>query len=89
VRTVVIALNAARTAGGRQGTPFGTVGDVKNVVRLVIVVSALAGGAALARRLLAERAPRRELNGSGPILGSLDTWPAVPRSPSGSGHPGN
>ncbi len=32
------------------------------------------------RRWSAERAPRRDLNGSGPVIGSFDTWPTVPRA---------
>jgi len=31
------------------------------------------------RAVLLDRAPRRELHGSEPVIGSLDTWPAVPR----------
>jgi hypothetical protein len=31
--------------------------------------------------VLADRAPQRALNGTTPIVGSLDTWPAVPRNP--------
>ena len=33
------------------------------------------------RRWLAERTPRRDLNGSVPVIGSFDTWPTVPRAP--------
>jgi hypothetical protein len=40
-----------------------------------------AGAVALARKLNATRSPQRALDGSGPITGSLDTWPPVPRAP--------
>jgi len=43
------------------------------------VLAALAGVTVVARRLLAERAPAHGLNGSGPRLGSFDTWPPVPK----------
>ena len=33
------------------------------------------------RAVLLDRAPRRELHGDEPVIGSLDTWPAVPRKP--------
>jgi hypothetical protein len=66
-----------------------SVATMRSILRVLLVLSALTGMALLARRLLAERAPRRELNGSGAILGSLDTWPVVPRNPSTSGTPLN
>ncbi|HEX4160958.1 MAG TPA: hypothetical protein VHZ05_00575 [Acidimicrobiales bacterium] len=36
---------------------------------------------AIVRSVLLDRAPQRALNGDEPIIGSLDTWPAVPRKP--------
>ena len=39
------------------------------------------GVLAVVRAVLLDRAPRRELHGSEPVIGSLDTWPAVPRKP--------
>jgi hypothetical protein len=36
---------------------------------------------AIVRSVLVDRAPRRALLGDEPIIGSLDTWPAVPRKP--------
>ena len=33
------------------------------------------------RAVLLDRAPQRELHRGEPLIGSLDTWPAVPRKP--------
>jgi hypothetical protein len=40
------------------------------------------------RRLLSRQSPRHALDGSGPLVGSLDTWPEVPRAPVQSDPPG-
>ena len=40
-----------------------------------------AGVLAVVRAVLLARAPRRELHRGEPVIGSLDTWPAVPRKP--------
>lgn len=45
------------------------------LLRAALVIGALA----LVRAVLLDRAPRRVLHGSEPVIGSLDTWPAVPR----------
>ena len=36
---------------------------------------------AVVRSVLLDRAPQRALHGDEPIIGSLDTWPEVPRKP--------
>lgn len=36
---------------------------------------------AVVRAVLLDRAPQRALHGDEPIIGSLDTWPEVPRKP--------
>jgi hypothetical protein len=36
---------------------------------------------AIVRSVLVDRAPERALRGDEPIIGSLDTWPEVPRKP--------
>lgn len=36
---------------------------------------------AAVRSVLLDRAPQRALHGDEPIIGSLDTWPEVPRKP--------
>ena len=36
---------------------------------------------AVVRSVLLDRAPQQALHGDEPIIGSLDTWPEVPRKP--------
>jgi len=50
---------------------------LSTLLRAALVVAALA----VLRAVLLDRAPRRELHGGEPVIGSLDTWPAVPRKP--------
>lgn len=50
-------------------------------VLALLIIGLTAAGVLAARRLAAERAPRHGLNGSGRVLGSLDTWPPVRRAP--------
>ncbi|MGO8863819.1 MAG: hypothetical protein ACLQRH_24095 [Acidimicrobiales bacterium] len=40
------------------------------------VVAALVG---VVRAVLLDRSPQRPLSGTQPVVGSLDTWPSVPR----------
>jgi hypothetical protein len=54
---------------------------VRHLLKLLVLVGLAAGAAYVVRGLLDERAPRRELRGDGPILGSLDSWPPVPKRP--------
>jgi hypothetical protein len=44
-------------------------------------LACIAAIVAVARQLMLERAPERAIDGTKPVLGSLDTWPAVPRKP--------
>jgi hypothetical protein len=46
-------------------------------LRAALVIAVLA----VVRELLLDRAPQRVLRGDEPVIGSLDTWPAVPRKP--------
>jgi len=48
---------------------------VWTLFRAALVIGVLA----LVRAVLLDRAPQRALHGSEPVIGSLDTWPAVPR----------
>ena len=48
-----------------------------NLVRAGLVIVLLA----VVRSVLLDRAPQRALHGDEPIIGSLDTWPEVPRKP--------
>jgi hypothetical protein len=50
---------------------------VSSLVRLAVLVGLLV----LVRELLLDRSPQRALHGDEPVIGSLDTWPAVPRKP--------
>jgi hypothetical protein len=45
------------------------------VVRMALAAAVVA----IVRAVLADRAPRRGLHGTEPVIGSIDTWPAVPR----------
>ena len=47
------------------------------LLRAAVVIAVLA----LVRAVLLDRVPQRTLHGSEPVIGSLDTWPAVPRKP--------
>ena len=47
------------------------------LVRAVIVIIIVA----VVRDILLDRTPEKALHGSEPVIGSLDTWPAVPRKP--------
>jgi hypothetical protein len=44
-------------------------------------VALIVGVLAVVRVVLLDRAPRRELHRDEPVIGSLDTWPPVPRKP--------
>jgi hypothetical protein len=50
---------------------------LSTLVRAALVIGALA----VVRAVLLDRAPRRELRRGEPVIGSLDTWPEVPRKP--------
>jgi hypothetical protein len=47
--------------------------------RAALVIAVLA----VVREILLDRAPQRAINDRGrtPVIGSLDTWPTVPRKP--------
>jgi hypothetical protein len=50
---------------------------VWTLARIAVVLAAMA----LLRQILLDRSPRQTLHGDDPVIGSLDTWPAVPRKP--------
>jgi uncharacterized membrane protein (DUF373 family) len=50
---------------------------LSRLIRAVVVVAVVAA----LREILLERTPDKKLHGSEPVIGSLDTWPAVPRKP--------
>ena len=49
------------------------------LIRAALVIAVLA----VVREILLDRAPQRAIQAQGrePVIGSLDTWPAVPRKP--------
>jgi hypothetical protein len=49
----------------------------RTLVRAAVVITVCA----VVREILLDRTPRKGLHGNEPIIGSLDTWPAVPRKP--------
>jgi hypothetical protein len=50
-------------------------------MRRLLVVMVTIVLMALVREILLDRSPRRDLHGASPVIGSLDTWPTVPRRP--------
>jgi hypothetical protein len=52
---------------------------LRTLVRAALLIAVIA----VVRAILLDRAPQRALNGSTPVIGSLDTWPTVPRKPAG------
>ena len=44
----------------------------------VVLAAAVVG---IVRAVLIDRSPQRSLHGSEPVIGSIDTWPQVPRRP--------
>jgi hypothetical protein len=52
---------------------------MRRLLFLVFRVALMVGVLAVLRELLMDRAPERGLNGAQPVIGSLDTWPEVPR----------
>ncbi|HEX3794939.1 MAG TPA: hypothetical protein VHV57_10615 [Acidimicrobiales bacterium] len=54
---------------------------MRRLLRLVIRSILLSVLIAVVRQVLLERAPQQALKNNEPVIGSLDTWPAVPRRP--------
>jgi hypothetical protein len=62
---------------GGDATVVGMRRLVSSLVRAVIVIVVLV----VIREILLDRTPEMALHGDEPVIGSLDTWPAVPRKP--------
>jgi hypothetical protein len=60
-----------------------TVVAMRRLVSTLFRAALVIGALAIVRAVLLDRAPRRELHRDEPVIGSLDTWPAVPRKPQG------
>jgi hypothetical protein len=56
---------------------------VRRVLTVALRAAFVAAAVALVRSVLAERTTQRSLQGTAPVIGSLDTWPPVPRRPTG------
>jgi hypothetical protein len=52
-------------------------GCMRRLLTIVLVIVAVG----MVREILLDRSPKRGLHGGDPVIGSLDTWPAVPRRP--------
>jgi hypothetical protein len=52
-------------------------GVMRRFLTIILVIVALG----VVREVMLDRAPRRGLHGEQPVIGSLDTWPDVPRRP--------
>jgi hypothetical protein len=50
-------------------------------MRRIFTLILLVAIAAVVRELLMDRSPRQGVDGGVPVIGSLDTWPDVPRNP--------
>ena len=50
-------------------------------MRRVLTLILLAAIAVIVRELLFDRAPEQGVGNGTPVIGSLDTWPTVPRRP--------
>jgi hypothetical protein len=58
-------------------------GPVRRLLSTLLRVAAVLAVLAVVRAVLLDRAPQRAIraNGREPVIGSLDTWPTVPRKP--------
>jgi hypothetical protein len=78
-------LHAASRADGSQGTAAAAGGRypgwVGRLFRLVVLLAFVGLALAVARSLQRQAPLDGSLNGSRPLIGSLDSWPAVPRAP--------
>ena len=54
---------------------------MRRVLTLAIRATLVAALVGVVRAVLLDRAPQRPLHGADPVIGSLDTWPKVPRRP--------
>ncbi len=71
-----------KVAMGGEATVVGMRHLLWTAFRAALVIAVLA----VVREILLDRAPQRPIlaRGREPVIGSLDTWPAVPRKPAAS-----
>jgi len=65
----------------KSAAPANYVASMRRVLRFVIRSAALSAGIAVVRKVLLDRSPQQALKKGEPVIGSPDTWPAVPRRP--------
>jgi hypothetical protein len=58
---------------------------VRRLFTVLFRAAVVAALVAVLRSVLVDRQPRRGIEGDEPIIGSLDTWPEVPRKPAAAG----
>jgi hypothetical protein len=56
---------------------------MRRMLSIVIRMAFLAVVVGIVRAVRADRSPERSLHGTQPVVGSIDTWPTVPRRPAG------
>jgi hypothetical protein len=61
----------------------GTLPRVRRLMWTLARIALVLAVMAVLRQVLLDRGPRQALHGDDPVIGSLDTWPAVPRKPAG------
>ena len=76
-------MSPAIVASRRDRRQGGTLRRVRRLVWTLARIALVVGAMAVLRQVLLDRGPRQELHGDDPVIGSLDTWPAVPRKPQG------
>jgi hypothetical protein len=54
---------------------------MRRLLTIVVRAGLMIGLLAAVRQVLLDRSPHKAINGTQPVIGSLDTWPAVPRRP--------
>jgi hypothetical protein len=52
---------------------------MRRLLTLIFRAALVAAVLGVVRAVLSDRAPQRPLHGAEPVIGSLDTWPKVPR----------
>jgi hypothetical protein len=57
------------------------LGAMRRLLTLAVRATLAVVALAVVRAVLLDRAPHRPLHGADPVIGSLDTWPKVPRRP--------
>jgi hypothetical protein len=75
--------DAAQGGHGPERYRPGYPGRMRRLFSRLIRAALVAAFVGLVRQVLLGRTSRRSLHGSEPVIGSLDTWPEVPRRPEG------